>query len=110
MNIGKLNQRLTILEQLELTDARGLTKVDWQAVKTVWAGVNNLYGKEYWEAKSYKAESTLEVVIRFSAFPNLHTHHKIKYRGKLYNVTHVDNLQYANKVLKVKMMEATNGL
>ena len=66
--------------------------------------MNNLSGKEYWEAKQVTAETELEFVIRFcSEVSGLDTeHYRIIFREDIYNITFVDNVQYKNRSLKIR--------
>lgn len=105
MNVGRLNHRITIQRFTEYEDENGFTKEGWADLKTVWCSMNNLYGKEYWEAKQYEAESTVEFVIRYSACKDLSVKDRLKKGDKLFNITSVDNVMYKNEVFKVKALE-----
>lgn len=102
MDIGKMNQRVTIQRNTEIQDENGFDKVDWVDLKTVWCSVNNLYGKEYWEAKRYDAENTVEFVIRHGACKDLRMDDRLVFRGVIYNITSIDNVMYGNNVIKIK--------
>ena len=105
MKIGKLNQRVTIQRYMEYEDEYGISKQDWVDLCTVWCSMNNLYGKEYWEAKQYKAENTVEFVIRYNACKDLSVKDRIKQGDKLFNITSIDNVLYRNETLKIKALE-----
>lgn len=106
MRVTRLNKRIIIQRKIEKeNEATGVTKEEWADLKTIWAGMNNLYGKEYWEAKQYKAEGTVEFTMRYSACSDLSVRDRIKYNGKIFNITFVDNVQYKNEMLKIKAIE-----
>ena len=65
---------------------------------------NNLSGKEYWEAKQVNAETELDFIIRYcSEVSGLDTeHYRIVFRGRFYNITFVDNVQYRNKSVRIR--------
>lgn len=110
MRACRLNKRITIQRCQQVENEHGITKDEWIDLKTVWAGMNNLYGKEYWKAKKYAAENTVEFTIRYSACEDISAKDRICYRGKLFNITFVDNVQYGNETIKLKAMEVmTNG-
>ena len=68
--------------------------------------MNNLYGKEYWEAKQYSAENTVEFVMRYSACKDLSVNgYRLKQGDKLFNITLIDNVLYRNEILKIKAIE-----
>lgn len=105
LNPGKLNHRITIQKYIEYEDEHGISRKDWIDFKTVWCSMNNLYGKEYWTAKQYEAQNTVEFVIRYSACKDLSVKDRLKKGDKLFNITSVDNVMYKNEVFKVKALE-----
>ncbi|MDU6360285.1 MAG: phage head closure protein [Clostridiales bacterium] len=105
MRIGRLNKRITIQRASNYVDANGVTKTGWNDLKTIWCSMNGLSGKEYWTAKSYGAENTVEFVIRYSACKDLNAKDRIQYKGRVFNIIHVDNILYKNETLKIKAVE-----
>lgn len=102
MNPGMLKHRITIQRYIEHEDLHGITQNEWVDLKTVWGAMNNLFGKEYWEAKKYKEENTVEIVIRYGACKDLTVKDRIKAYGIVYNIKSIDNVCYRNEVLKIK--------
>lgn len=100
-----LNKRIEIQRIMNVEDKNGITKSQYQPLKKVWASCNNLYGKEYWNAKEYGEESTVEFVIRYKACTDLSSTDRILFNGKLYNISFVDNIRYQNEYLKIKATE-----
>lgn len=106
MNPARFKYRITIQRGTEYEDEKTcVSKAGWVDYKTVWAGVNNLYGKEYWTAKQYGAENTVEFTIRYCACPDLSIRDRIKFNGRVFNITFVDNVQYKNETIKIKAVE-----
>ena len=105
MNIGMLKHKITIQRYAEYEDEHHISKEDWIDLKTVWCSMNNLYGKEYWEAKQYGAENTVEFIIRYSACKDLSVKDRLKKDDKLFNITSINNVMYRNQVLKIKAVE-----
>ncbi len=68
------------------------------------AYANNLSGKEYWAAKQLNAQSELDFIIRYcSEVAALDSeHYRIRFRGDLYNITFIDNVQYKNKSVRIR--------
>lgn len=100
-----MNHRITIQRYVEYEDEHGISREEWVDLKTVWCSKNNLFGKEYWAAKEYNAENTMEFVIRYSACKDLSVKDRLKQGEKLFNITSVDNVQYKNETLKIKAIE-----
>ena len=102
--IEKMRERITIEKSEGARDKNGNHKLVWKEYHSCYAYVNNLSGKEYWEAKQVNAETELDFVIRYcSEISALDTEHfRILFRGNIYNITFVDNVQYKNKTVKIR--------
>lgn len=105
MNPGRLNHRVTIQRHTSNEDEHGITKETWIDLKTLWCSMNNLHGKEYWRAKEYDAENTIEFVIRYGSCKDLSIKDRLQIGGALYNITSIDNVLYKNETLKIKALE-----
>ena len=77
-------------------------RTEYRTIKTVWAKVNGLYGREWWEARKYGAEGTVEFTIRYGAVKDLTVKDRILFRGTLYNIVSVDNTLFQDNFLKIK--------
>lgn len=102
--IELMRERITIQKSAAEKDVNGNHILKWVDFYSCAAYVNNLSGKEYWEAKQVNAESELNFVIRYcSEVSGLDTeHYRILFRGKLYNISFADNVQYKNKTIKIR--------
>lgn len=102
MQAGDLRNRIEIQRLKKEPDENNITKVSYYPLKTVWAKANGLFGKEYWTAKEYGAENTVEFTIRHNACRDLSTQDRIVFLGQIYNIVSVDNVLFQNKFLKIK--------
>ncbi len=102
MQAGELRHRITIQRITKEKGTDGETKTVYRDLATVWAKANGLYGKEWWDAKDYGAEGTVEFTIRQNAAPSLRVEDRILFRGRLYNIFSVDNVLFSDKFLKIK--------
>ena len=105
MQAGDLRHRITVQRYTENEDENGIRTGEWQDFKTVWCSANGLFGNEYWEAKQYDAENTVEFQIRHNACPDLSPKDRLLFKGRLFNISSVDNVQYRNERLKIKAVE-----
>ena len=108
VNIGKLNKRITIQKFSTTQNENGFDVEDWQTYKTIWASVNNLWGKEFYAAKAVNAENTVEFICRYSRdlIENIDTkEYRIFWNNRSFNITFIDNIQYENKWIKIKCLE-----
>ena len=97
--IELMRERITIQKSSTKTDKTGNHMLVWEDYYA-----NNLSGKEYWEAKQVNAETELDFIIRYcSEVSGLDTeHYRIVFRGRFYNITFVDNVQYRNKSVRIR--------
>ena len=66
--------------------------------------MNNLSGKEYWEAAQVNAQKDVFFLIRYcSEVAEMDTeHYRIVFRGQVYNITFLDNVKYQNRTVKLR--------
>lgn len=107
LDIGNMNKRITIQKYTTYQNENGFDIEDWIDYKTVWASVNNLWGKEFYAAKAVNAENTVEFICRYSRdLENIDTkEYRIFWSNRAFDITFVDNIKYENKWLKIKAIE-----
>lgn len=107
VDIGRMNKRITIQKYEPAKGEWGQVVTDWKDFTTVWASVNSLFGKEFWEAKQANLENTINITIRYQKiFKDLDTRkHRVKWDDKIYNITFIDNPKFQNKYLTLKCIE-----
>ena len=107
MEIGELRHRITLQKLMATTNDNGFEVEDWIDVKTLWASVCNLYGKEYFEAAAVQAQKTVKFTIRF--LDGLDESMRVLFKGKIYNITFIDNIKYQNKFIEIKALEVESS-
>ena len=107
MNIGQLRHRIKFQIYSVRVNENGFEVEGWSDLKTVWASINNLFGREYWDAKTIQAERTVEFKVRYSKdLKDLDTKkHRIIWGNRIFDITFIDNVKYQNKFLKIKGVE-----
>lgn len=103
MKIGDLRNRITLQKYIETTDEEGFSTQEWQDVATVWASVENLYGREYWQAATVQAENTVKFIIRYRK--EIDNAMRINFQDKLHNIISIDNIKYKNEYIEIKAKE-----
>ncbi len=103
MKIAEMNERIVIQKSRMETDTIGNHTLKWFDYYYCWACVDNVSGKEFWEAAQHNAQDSLYFTIRqFSPVRDLDTtHYRVKFRGEIYNITFIDHSQYKNKMLRL---------
>lgn len=67
LKIGKLKHRVTLQEYTATRDSYGAELEAWVDIATVWASVEPLTGREYFQTQQINAEISTKVTIRFKA-------------------------------------------
>lgn len=104
MNAGAYRESVTIEKNGYTEDEIGNQVVAWKEYYRGYAYMNNLSGSEYWEAAQTQAQNTVMFIFRFHPLLEaMNTkEYRLVYRGKEYNITSIDNVQYKNETIKIR--------
>lgn len=104
MEIGKLNQRITILEHRTVTDEIGNHITKWEENFSLWASVTSKSVTETTDAGVTKEVQKLEFLIRQSpASLNLgSTAFRILFRNNIYDITGITPYYDYNSYMKIE--------
>lgn len=104
MNAGAYREKVIIEKNVFSEDDIGNQKPIWKEYYRGFAYVNNLSGSEYWAAVQTQSQNT--VVFTFRYHPLLREmntkEYRILHRGREYNITSIDNVQYRNETIKIR--------
>lgn len=108
MTISEMRERITFQKSSAEKDKNGNHILAWKDFYSCAAYANNLSGNEYWAAAQVNAQMDMYFIVRYcSELSNINTeHYRIVFRDELYNITFVDNVQYNNKTLKIRVSKA----
>lgn len=106
--IESLRERIHIQKSAAEKDKNGNRILKWSDFYTCAAYANNLSSEEYWAAAQVNAQTDMYFVVRYcSELKALDTdHYRIIFRDEIYNITFIDNVQYTNKTLKMRVKKA----
>lgn len=102
-----MRNKITFETEQTITNANGFKETAYIKYKTVYAKVNNLFGREFWAAEAVQKESTIVFDIRYNKdIENLDIKKtRINFRGRHLSIIHIDNVLYKNETLKIKAIE-----
>ena len=103
MEIGTLRHRITLQKLIVSTNSNGFEVETWKELKTVWAAVSNLQGREFFAAAAVQAENTVKFTIRYVS--DIDPTMRIIFRNKRYDIVAIDNKKYQNKYMEIKAQE-----
>lgn len=95
----ELDKRITLQQPTRAKEGNGGTSVTWSDLDTVWAKVRHLSGNEK-SATSKGGEVAVartEIIIRYQ--PDITEKSRVAYRGKVFNIRHVNNVREADEWL-----------
>lgn len=109
--IGDMRERILFQKNEVSMDGNGNHVAAWQDYYTCAAYANNLSGKEWQEAALHNAENQLYFVVRYcSEIAGLDTeHYRVMFRGEPYNIIFIDNVQYNNRTVKIRVVKGEKG-
>ena len=102
--IGGLKKRVTILKQVRVSDGQGGFTETWQEAGTVWAAIEPISGREYYEAMQLASDVTHRVRMRYM---DLTPHEKIKYDDRVFDIIAVIDVNMEHRELEVLCNERT---
>lgn len=87
MDAGRLDKRVTIQSMTATRNAIGEPVEAWADVATVWAAVEPVQGREFWEQQQVQSEVTTRIRIRYRA--GVTAAMRVTYGGRFYNIKSV---------------------
>lgn len=107
MKMEEMRDRITFqTPKIEESPVKSL-KSQYDDFVTVWAKVEYLKGREFWEAKAVNAETTVRFIIRYRK--NISNDMRVLYDNKFYSITSVMLLDNTRKWLVVLGSEVVNS-
>jgi SPP1 family predicted phage head-tail adaptor len=99
MNPGKINRQIVIQGATTFSrDTFGAEISSWNNSATVWASVRTISGTEQLESGQIYASDGVIFTMRYRA---LTPSDRISYSGKIYNIRSIQNVDDANRELRV---------
>lgn len=108
MTISEMRERILFQKSSAGKDKNGNHTLSWVDFFSCAAYANNLSSSEYWAAAQVNAQTDMFFMVRYcSELADIDSEHfRIIFKGATYNITFVDNIQYENKVLKIRVAKA----
>lgn len=107
MNPGKLNKRITLVGSVPEKNEIGQTVFKEKAVKTIWAKVEPVRGREYYEAQKIRTDTLYKFTIRYRAgvTPDM----QVQYKGRVFEIQNIINPFEENVKLEIMAWEKVHG-
>jgi SPP1 family predicted phage head-tail adaptor len=103
INPGKLNRKIQVMELAQISDGGGGYEDALTPVKTVWASINPVSGREYWQAQQAQAQISHKIIIRYTT--ELNRSNVLSFNGKNFDIQYIINVQESNRFLEIHVLE-----
>ncbi len=103
--ISEMRERIIFQKSSSEKDKNGNRVLSWTDFFSCAAYANNMSGEEYWAAAQTNSQTDMYFKVRYcSELKDLTTDKfRIIFRDEIYNITFIDNIQYSNKMLKIRV-------
>ena len=105
MRAGDLRRRVTIQQKSVTRDTYGAEVISWTDVATVWASVEDLSGRELYDAERITTEVTTRIRIRYRA--GITTDMRAVYGARVFNIRAVLDTEGRKRELQLLVAEVT---
>ena len=106
--IGSLRHRIILQKPVIIKDNIGQELEEWQDVATVWASVEPLSGKEYFNAQQTNSEVSTKITIRYLS--GITSQMRVTFQKHIYNILSVINFEERNIYLQLLCLEKVGEL
>jgi SPP1 family predicted phage head-tail adaptor len=103
MRAGQLRHKVVIQENVPSRDGYGAEVESWDEYATVWAAIEPIRGREFWESQQINAEVTARITIRYLAgvTPKM----RILHGTRIFEILSVINPEERNRELQLMVKE-----
>ena len=103
MRAGRLRHKVTIQDYTESQNTFGEVTKNWTDYATVWAAVEPVKGREFWESQQINAEITTKVTLRYLA--GVKPKMRILHDTRIFEIDSVINVDERNRELQLLVKE-----
>jgi len=108
VTVGELRNLIKIAHK-EIKKEYGLTVGEKYVIdRQCKAKIQNLYGEEFYQAYQVNLQDSVNFIVRFTK--NISYDNVVIFNNKVYEIKHLDNINYRNKWLKIKCKVIENDL
>lgn len=108
MRSGDLNRRIRIEQESKTQDAVGGVSRTWSTVATVWASIEPLNGREYFEAKTTNQEITTRFRIRYRTGLDESMRIVDPETNLIYDIDSIIHFRHGNRELVIMAMQTND--
>jgi SPP1 family predicted phage head-tail adaptor len=106
MKITDFRHRISLQQKLITKDPEGIPIENWQNISTIWAAVEPLREREYFQAATVQSQNMIRFTIRYRKA--ITSEMRILHESKLYDIQSVIDVQGRHQQLELMAKEVTS--
>jgi SPP1 family predicted phage head-tail adaptor len=106
MKTTNLRNRITLQQKLITKDPEGIPMETWQDIVTIWAAVEPLRGREYFQAATVQSQNMIRFTTRYRK--GITSEMRILYDSKSYDIQSIIDVNGRHQQLELMAKEVTS--
>lgn len=104
---GELKHLIRIQQCVELgVDARGCRISEWRDICEMYAAVNDVSGRDFYQAAALHMENIMSMVMRYNA--DIRPDMRVIFNGHPYDIVQINHLGYRGDWMTLKLRTVTS--
>ncbi len=103
MDPGKLNKRVTLVGATESENAIGQTVLHDGDIASMWASIEPVRGRQYYDAKKLRDEAAYKVTVRYRK--GVTREMRIRFKDRTFEIKDIINPYESNQFLELMCAE-----
>lgn len=103
MRAGELRHRVTLQQPAETRNEYGEAERTWSHVATVWAAVEPLSGREYFDSQQRQAAVSTRITLRYQ--PGITPHMRVLFGARVYEIDSVIDIEERHREMQLMCAE-----
>lgn len=109
MNIGRLNQRISLFRLVDTEDEMGQSTQKLGEIADIWADIYPVRGSEFYELKKIQSKVTHKCYIRYrEEYKDIDSNWYLKAGDKVYDIDSAVDVDFEHKMLEIRCYERVN--
>lgn len=100
---GNLNKKVKIMKLSQVQDGAGGYEDKLVEIKSVWANIQPVYGREFWQAQQVQAQISHKITIRYTK--DIDRACIISLGKRLFDIQYITNVNEENRFLELRALE-----
>ncbi len=104
ISAGNLRHQITIEQVVEGRDSFNAVTEEWVPIVTLWASVEPIRGREFFEAQRVNAEISHRIKVRY--YPGITSKMRARFGERIFRIEAALNIEERNREIHLMCVEA----